>query len=310
MKHQPTPIALALVVLLGVASFGSHVQASGGGLPAGWSKSGSHPANYEMVIDTSVRHGGKMGAHIRFTGEKAEGFGTLGQGFRADEYRGKRLRMSAWMKTEGVDAAHLWLRLDAERTTVGFDNMDNRVVRGTTGWQKYDLTLDVPAETINVAFGVFVVGRGEAWVDDFRFETVGTDVAATDMTTLEMRKQERPYKATANGSPARPENLDFEAGAYPARKIARVDPKLYDDYAGRYKSESGNVAAVSREGDRLLLEAGGGGVKTKMLPLSATEFFSPDNPQSTITFVKDARGRVTHYVRRRNRQDLIFNKVE
>lgn len=308
MNHKQTTIALALV-LFAVANFGSHARAAGGGLPAGWFKTGDHPENYEMVIDTAVRHGGKASAHVRFTGNKAEGFGTLGQVFRADEYRGKRLRMSAWMKTEGVDAAHLWLRLDAERTTVGFDNMDNRVVKGTTEWRKYDLTLDVPAETVNVAFGVFVVGRGEAWVDDFRFEAVGTDVAATDLLTPEMRRQERPYKATAAGNPARPSNLDFEAGAYPERKVVPVDPNIYDDYAGQYQGEDGPAVAITREGDRLMLEQSGG-LKGELLPLSTTEFFSPNSPQSTIVFVRNARGQVTHYVRRRGGQEITVMKIK
>lgn len=308
MNHKQTPIALALV-LFAVANFGSHARAAGGGLPAGWVKSGDHPDNYEMVIDTSVKHGGKASAHVRFTGEKAEGFGTLGQVFRADEYRGKRLRMSAWMKTEGVDSAHLWLRLDAERTTVGFDNMGNRAVKGTSLWQRYDLTLDVPAETVNVAFGVFVVGRGEAWVDDFRFEAVGADVAATDLLTPEMRRQERPYKAPAAGNPARPSNLDFEAGAYPEHKVVRVDPKIYDDYAGQYQSVDGPVVTVMREGDRLMQEQSGG-VRNELLPLSTNEFFSPNSPQGTVVFVRNARGLVTHYIRRRAGQEITVRKIK
>jgi hypothetical protein len=307
MNRKRISISLALMLLCG-AAFESRHAAAAGGLPAGWYRTGSHPEQYEIVIDTSVRHGGKAGALVRFTGEKAEGFGSLGQSFRADEYRGKRLRMSAWMKTEGVDAAHLWLRLDAERTTVGFDNMDNRVVKGTTGWQKYDITLDVPAETVNIVFGVFVVGRGEAWVDDFRFETVGTDVVTTNMLTPEMKRVERPYKTIASDIPSRPANLDFEAGAYPERKVARVDPKIFDAYAGQYQSPNGSVITLTREGDKLMQQTGG--VKNELLPLSTTEFFSPNNPQGSLIFVNDTQGQVTHYVRRRGGQDVIVRRIK
>lgn len=87
--------------------------------------------------------------------------------FRADDYRGKRQRLSAWMSTEKADSAQLWLRLDSAKSTVGFDNMDNRAVTGTTGWKKYELTLDVPAATVKIAFGVIVSGQGQVWVDDF-----------------------------------------------------------------------------------------------------------------------------------------------
>ena len=307
-KRISIVLALALISVVMLESRYAAASGGGGGLPAGWYKSGSHPQNYEMAIDTTVKRGGTAGAHIKFIADKPEGFGTLMQSFRADDYRGKRLRMSAWVKTEGVESAHLFVRLDGERMMLGFDNMDNRTITGTTDWRKYDITLDVPAETINVAFGVFVTGRGVAWVDDFHFETVGGDVATTDLLTPEMRKAERPYKTSAAGTPARPTNLDFESGADPERKVARVDPKIYDEYAGQYQSTDGPVVTINREGDRLLQQLPGG-VKNEWLPLSTTEFFSPNNPQGSAIFVKNAQGQVTHYIRRRNGRDTIIKKI-
>ena len=41
---------------------------------------------------------------------------------------------------EKAAAAQLWMRLDGEQKTLGFDNMDDRAVTGTTGWQKYEIT--------------------------------------------------------------------------------------------------------------------------------------------------------------------------
>jgi len=45
------------------------------------------------------------------------GFGTLMQDFRADHYQGKRVRFSAFVKTEAAqDWAGLWMRVDKEPT--------------------------------------------------------------------------------------------------------------------------------------------------------------------------------------------------
>ena len=80
-----------------------------------------------MVVDLSVRHRGKAAARIESTDTApADGFGTLMQSFKADAYRGKRIRLSAWMKTENAASAQMWLRLDGTKSVLGFDNMDSR----------------------------------------------------------------------------------------------------------------------------------------------------------------------------------------
>jgi hypothetical protein len=119
------------------------------------------------------------------------------------------LRMSAWVRTENADSAQLWLRLDSAKGMVGFDNMNNRPVRGTVDWKKYEIVLDVPANTVNVAFGVFLAGKGQAWVDDFVFEVVGKDTPSTNMLPPEQMK-EGGATPEPDKYPAQPLNLNFE----------------------------------------------------------------------------------------------------
>lgn len=183
----------------------------------GWLRAGDRPQNYEMRLDKSTKHGGQASAHIKFMADKPEGFGTLMQSFKADVYRGQRLRMSAWMRTEEADSAQLWLRLDGAKGMGGFDNMGNRRVTGATDWKKYELTLDVPAETVGIAFGVLVLGKGQVWVDDFTFEVVGTDVPSTNMLTPEQMKEEHETGAAA-AYPTQAVNLDFEEGILTAKE--------------------------------------------------------------------------------------------
>ncbi len=200
MRNNHIFATFAFVAIGGLA-LGSRVGFSAGTLPKGWFAAGSDPQNYEMSVDTSVKHNGRAGAHIKSIGEKPEGFGTLMQIFKADSYRGKRVRMSAWMKSENADSAQLWMRLDgANSKMLGFDNMDNRPVKGTSDWKKYEITLDVPEETANIAFGALVAGKGEAWVDDYELEVGGKDVPTTKMLTPEEEKE----------FPKDPANLKFE----------------------------------------------------------------------------------------------------
>lgn len=210
MKHKLLSLAL-LVLALGSLTYGRVLTDDA---PKDWVKAGDHPQNYEMRLDKSVKHGGRASASIKFIAEKPEGFGTLMQNFAADVYRGKRLRMSAWMRTENADSAQLWLRLDSAKGTVGFDNMGNRKVTGTTVWKKVELTLDVPAETVGIAFGVLISGKGQVWVDDFTFEVVGKDTPTTNMLTPEQSKE----RETERGGtyPAQAANLNFEEGVLTA----------------------------------------------------------------------------------------------
>lgn len=202
---------LVLLPALGLVGCAPVDRAKSGAenLPKGWMHLGDRPLHYEMSVDTVATHGGKASARITFIGKKAEGFGTLMQTIKADDYRGKRIRMSAWMKTEDAQSASLWLRIDGAKHNLGFDNMSDRAVTGTTEWTEYALVLDVPEEAVNVSFGAIVAGKGQAWVDDCSIEVVGTVVLSTNRLTHErMRELEVPPDSRVY--PTKPVNLDFE----------------------------------------------------------------------------------------------------
>jgi len=181
-------------------------------VPKGWLRRGSHPKDYAMTVDRSDSHRGKASAHIKFTGDKPAGFGTLMQSFRADDYRDTRVQMSAWMKTQEAQSAQLWMRLDGVKTTLGFDNMDGRPVKGTTQWHKCEITLDVPQNTLGVSFGAFVDGAGQAWVDDFTFSVVGKHIPVTNMLSQNEMNEEHgvDLERKSRAYPQQPANLDFE----------------------------------------------------------------------------------------------------
>ncbi len=74
--------------------------------------------------------------------------------------------------------------------------------------------------------------------------------------------------------------------------MAKVDPKIYDAYAGRYRLNSDMQLTITREGDRLMAEPTGQ-PKHEIFPESETEFFLKV-ADVRLTFVKDSAGKVTH----------------
>jgi hypothetical protein len=89
----------------------------------------------------------------------------------------------------------LWLRVDGARLdeTLAIDTMEDRPLRGTTGWQQHALVLDVAAAAATIAFGAGLSGEGELLVSKLAFEEVGGDVPVTA----------GPHR------PRQPQNLDF-----------------------------------------------------------------------------------------------------
>ncbi len=58
--------------------------------------------------------------------------------------------------------------MDGNRRTLGFDNMLNRAVTGTTDWKQFEVVLDVPTEAVNIVIGAFLSGKGQMWADDLK----------------------------------------------------------------------------------------------------------------------------------------------
>ena len=147
MMNTRKPPTLKLIATLALWTSLAPVLALAADLPPGWFKAGSHPAEYEMGLDTSIRHEGKASAFVKATAPELHGFGTLMQTASPGDYRGKRVRFSGYVKSENVKSgwAGLWLRIDGpKQEMLGFDNMEPRAIKGTTDWTRYEIVLDVP----------------------------------------------------------------------------------------------------------------------------------------------------------------------
>ena len=156
------------------------------GAPRGWYLAGSKPADYDAGIDPQITNSGSRSAYLKARQPNAEGFGTLMQDFRAEKYLGKRVRLSASVKTEAVSGwAALWMRVDKGAESVAFDNMQDRPLKGTTDWRNYQVVLDVPQDATEVFIGVLLGGPGTVWLSNVKVEIVGPETPITGKPTVQ-----------------------------------------------------------------------------------------------------------------------------
>ncbi len=149
----------------------------------GWILSGSHPTSYEMKTDGEVFHTGtKSGLLCSKTNASEDQFGTMMQSFSTEKWKGKRIKVSCFIKTEEVHKCAMWCRVDNTSSDVmQFDNMDNRSIQGTTDWNFYSIVLDVPEDSASIHFGILLNGSGKVWADGFKFDEVDLSVPSTNM---------------------------------------------------------------------------------------------------------------------------------
>lgn len=190
MKRLLGALAVLMIVVAGCVMLSAAA-------PEGWTIAGSQPTKYEAGVDSTLLYLGHRSAYLKSKEQVTGGFGTLMQSFDARNYLGKRVRFSAAVKTADVQSwAGLWMRIDKGSQTLEFDNMQNRPLKGTASWKKYDVVLDVPQDATGVFFGILLDSAGEVWLSDVKFEVVGAEVPTTGIRA----------KPVNSG----PVNLDFQ----------------------------------------------------------------------------------------------------
>ncbi len=214
INSKPFPIVLGLPILLGLAAAGP-VEVELGQIPQApkhWLKTGANPDQYELAVDHQIAHGGRASQRLQAKGAYGDDvWAASAQMVWAEPYRGRRVRLSGYLLASDVTAAGLWFRVDGdvdgEYHTLGFDNMHDRRIHGTAVWERYDLVLDVPDESVVLVFGALLIGSGTLWVDDLKVEFVPDTVPVTGVS--EARGHGTPYRAAPGVLPF-PMNLDFE----------------------------------------------------------------------------------------------------
>jgi hypothetical protein len=168
--------ALASVPLVN-AGFESTVPGKVGSPEGWWVVQHAGPLSYLFEPDTAIRRSGERS--LRVTNVGPEPFGSVYQTVVANALRGKTLRFSAWLRTEGTTgngfASGAGLKLHSVRGGYALDLTEMRrdAVHGTTDWTRYEIVLKVPAEAEGVEAGLVLFGPGRVWIDDVALDVVG-----------------------------------------------------------------------------------------------------------------------------------------
>lgn len=144
--------------------------------------------------------------------DTGESFGVATGSFPIKDAAGKRIRLSGYIKTEGVTEGYagLWLRVDGASGVLEFDNMNNRGITGTTDWKRYDIELPVAATATNINFGALFPAKGTAWLDSLAIEVDGVPYPAKDILNLDFESPLLDNSAAVRYPPDTP--LGFHAG--------------------------------------------------------------------------------------------------
>jgi hypothetical protein len=118
---------------------------------------------------------------------------SWGGAYRTDinvaSLRGKRVRISGSLRGEAIEKVAsaqfsningeggLWIALGIPGDGLSTNRMQERAIRGTTGWEQRDFVVDVPADANQLMAGYWMQGKGQMWVRDLKVEEVPLTVA-------------------------------------------------------------------------------------------------------------------------------------
>jgi len=91
------------------------------------------------------------------------------------------------------------------------------------------------------------------------------------------------------------------------QKETKVDPRIYDSYAGEYQLAPTFTITITNENGKLMAQATGQ-PKFELFPSSETDYYLKVVP-ATVTFVKDAEGKVTELILTQNGRKTSGKKI-
>jgi hypothetical protein len=133
-----------------------------GGFGSGWGLAGSAPDRYQATFSFDS-NGGAQGSLAARDGNVSSGeFGTIMTTIDAGADLGRTIHLRGNVAPTNVTGwAGLWVRIDdANGNTLAFDNMQDRPIVGTAPAAPFEVTLDVPADAADIAFGILLDGGG------------------------------------------------------------------------------------------------------------------------------------------------------
>lgn len=155
--------------------------------PQNWSWS-SHSSSqghnlYEMGVDEQVLYQGHRSLTLRGHGQSDASYGAAIQYVSTRGYVGRKVRFSGVLRTSGIDAwAGIWMRGDdGHHDIFGGDILPLAVgsAQSLQAWTPVSVVLEVGPHDDAIAMGVALVGSGQVWLSDLKFEMVDDTTPVT-----------------------------------------------------------------------------------------------------------------------------------
>jgi bifunctional DNase/RNase len=137
--------------------------------------SGLHWQDYTSGIDEIGPQPGRKSGYLKAQVPQPQGFADLRQAILAENYQGKHIRLSADIKTEGVEQqAGLYLRVIDPGMTKPPEERQQVTFQGTRDWTRGEIQVEVPPESMHILFGISLTGKGQVWMTNVQLESVET----------------------------------------------------------------------------------------------------------------------------------------
>jgi RNA polymerase sigma factor (sigma-70 family) len=145
----------------------------------------SNTAQYRFGVDPAVRRtpSSDPAGFIASSTPQAVDASSRGWLAIALPHRGKRVRLSAYLKAKDVErcAAVQMAVFDAAMNPLSMDIIGTPAVRGTTGdWVRCYSVADIPANAAQIQFAGALWGPGTVWMDGFEIADVPLSVPTTN----------------------------------------------------------------------------------------------------------------------------------
>ena len=147
----------------------------------GWEYALAPYEGARFVVDSTVAHAGRHSLRAELPRDGIVQFRMgIAQCLPARALRGKRVRLSTWLKTDSLTTT-AFLRIYSH--SIGGPTMTpaTYTFSGTFDWRETQVELDIPrdAQVTWPWIAVNVPGSGSVWIDDVRFEVIGPALGAT-----------------------------------------------------------------------------------------------------------------------------------
>lgn len=100
--------------------------------------------------------------------------GSFYQEIKVQPEKARYFQLSAFIKTQEVSDgfAGIWVNILKEGNQIDYKSMRGNGPIGTNNWQRYKLFFWIPAEATSIRIGGTLLGKGQAWFDEYQIEEV------------------------------------------------------------------------------------------------------------------------------------------